>query len=345
MKSGSTCSGRTIAGVLAGAWRASPPAVDISVEKLEQAVPRLLQTGAGALAWRQLRGSKVSPGSIAALRAAYIGNAVHAAQHERDLIFVLKTFQAFQLDPILIKGWAAARPYGEPGLRPSGDIDLVVPSHQLKTAEALLKTQPLASYHIDLKHDEASKFGAASFEAMHARSVTSVVGDTPVRLLGPEDNLRVLALHLVKHGAWRPLWLCDVSAALEQLPPRFDWEICLGPDTRYRRWIECVVNLAQNLLTAKGDHAPWLELPRWLAPAVLKQWGQAYDSKPPLMREQVRGASATDAWRLLAGRWRNPVQATVDADAAFDNWPRWPYQLKDYAVRAGKFVPRVFRRA
>jgi hypothetical protein len=43
-----------------------------------------------------------------------------------------------------------------------------------------------------------------------------------IRILGAEDHLRLLCLHLLKHGAWRPLWLCDVAAALESRPSSFD---------------------------------------------------------------------------------------------------------------------------
>ena len=45
-----------------------------------------------------------------------------------------------------------------------------------------------------------------------------------------EDQLRQLCLHLLRHGACRPLWLCDVAVMLESLPGDFDWDRCLGGD-------------------------------------------------------------------------------------------------------------------
>ena len=42
------------------------------------------------------------------------------------------------LQPILIKGWAAARLYPETGLRPYGDIDVCVRPDQLAAAKKLL---------------------------------------------------------------------------------------------------------------------------------------------------------------------------------------------------------------
>ncbi len=39
-----------------------------------------------------------------------------------------------------------------------------------------------------------------------------------VRVPGLEDHLGILCLHLLHHGAFRPLWLCDIAAALETRP-------------------------------------------------------------------------------------------------------------------------------
>ena len=36
-----------------------------------------------------------------------------------------------------------------------------------------------------------------------------------VRVLSPEDDLRFLCLHLLRHGAVQPLWLCDICVLLE----------------------------------------------------------------------------------------------------------------------------------
>ena len=46
-------------------------------------------------------------------------------------------------------------------------------------------------------------------------------------------------------------------------------------------------------------------------------------------------------WKLnsaMRGRWRNPIQATVDREGAFDALPRLPYQLLDAASRAWLFL-------
>ena len=43
---------------------------------------------------------------------------------EHHLGQVVALLNATGIKPVVVKGWSAAQPYAEPGLRPSGDIDL-----------------------------------------------------------------------------------------------------------------------------------------------------------------------------------------------------------------------------
>ena len=150
---------------------------------------------------------------------------------------------------------------------------------------------------------------------------------TRVRILCHEDHLRLLSLHLLRSGARRPPWLCDVALLLEavqsptskvQSPIRtgshsdrvwgssptiregstivqnqggtgndFNWDVCLGSGVdrntkRNLNWIAVTIGLAQQLLRAEVPEIAnqalaerVRNLPRWLAPAVLSQWGRA----------------------------------------------------------------------
>ena len=69
----------------------------------------------------------------------------------------------------------------------------------------------------------------------------AALGDVPVRVLGPEDQLRLLCLHLARHGISRPLWLCDIGACLESSPPDFDWDCCLRGSKTLSDWTTCVL--------------------------------------------------------------------------------------------------------
>src|SRR5207244_784232 len=99
--------------------------------------------------------------------------------------------------------------------------------------------------------------------------------DAVVRVLSPEDELRMLCLHMLRHSCWRPIWLCDVAAAIEGRSHDFDWDLCLAGTRRDANWVSCSIGLARQLLACRADDAPVrvFNMPRWLEPAVLKQWG------------------------------------------------------------------------
>lgn len=68
------------------------------------------------------------------------------------------------------------------------------------------------------------------------KELVNLEGDK-IWVLCAEDHLRFLCLHLLKHGAWRPFWLCDVGMALESRSSNFDWDRCFGENKRRAEWI------------------------------------------------------------------------------------------------------------
>lgn len=333
-------SGQTVAAVLTGAWRASAPPLTITAEQLSAAVPLLLASGAGALAWQRIRGNFQAPASIRKqLRSACVHSAMQAARHEYALTKLLRVLRAADVDPILLKGWAVARFYPDSALRPVGDFDLYVASEQREAAEAVLSRPENQDYWVDLDHDELTRFEARSFQDLYKRSMTVKLGDTQVRVLGPEDQLRTLCLHFIKHGGWRPVWLCDIAAILESRHPEFDWERCLPRDMRYRQWVLCTLSLAHSILHAElGDAPVPTEAPNWITTAVLKQWNELPSSFLLPIRSDVRKHWRAPGQLLahLAQRWPNPIQATVDEEAEFDDSSRLPFQIRHCLARGIK---------
>ncbi|HYX40092.1 MAG TPA: nucleotidyltransferase family protein, partial [Pyrinomonadaceae bacterium] len=182
--------------------------------------------------------------------------------------------------------------------------------------------------------------------ALHARGETVLIGEARVRVLAPEDHLRLLCVHLLRHGAWRPLWLCDVAAAIETRAALFDWSRVLEGDQRRARWVGCAVGLAHKLLGARVEGTPFeaesRKLPRWLVPEVLKQWETPFPAQQaPMryrapMRKYVRRPRGL--WRDLLNRWPNPIEATVRVGGPFNELPRWPFQLANCVKRAARFL-------
>ena len=84
-----------VARILAGAWRASPPPLDLSRAQLVAAAPLLLASGAAGLAWWRLRGSPLAVAAEEArLRQAYRLHTLEAAVHRHRIIEAFRAFQA-----------------------------------------------------------------------------------------------------------------------------------------------------------------------------------------------------------------------------------------------------------
>jgi len=120
----------------------------------------------------------------------------------------------------------------------------------------------------------------------------------------------------------------------------------------HNRWglfgvVACTIGLAQKLLGADRADVPSTlsaqrELPRWLVPAVLRQWSRSLSPNyrapavPALLRQ-------IGAWKELAEdiylRWDQPVRATVALHRRFNDWPQWPYQLGELLLHSSE-VPK-----
>lgn len=335
-------SGKGVAAVLTGTWRRSPPQLEISAEEVAAISPLLVASGAGALGWWRLRHSSEQFLNSAPeqLRETYLHYAIRAAKQEREVVELLRGLRSAGMEPILLKGWAIGRLYPEAGLRPSGDIDLCVAPEQYGAAQAALSKPENQQYWVDLDHDEITRFHGRSFEDLYSRSELVTLGDGEVRILGAEDHLRIMCLHFVKHGALRPIWLCDVAAALESRTTSFDWDRCLGKNKRYMKWVLCTFALAHRLLGAELGDAPRTDLPTWLPASVLKQWITPYPSRlPPIAADfSKHWQEPGQLLEHLAKRWPNPIQATVDCDGDFNYAPRLPFQIRNCFARGMKLV-------
>ena len=249
------------------------------------------------------------------------------------------------IEPLLIKGRAAARFYAEPGLRPYGDIDLCFESAAYPKALAVLRSPEGVAINVDL-HNGLDRFYGISLEELLERSQAMKVGKIEVRIPGFEDHLRILCIHFLKHGAWRPLSLCDVAAAIESQPGKVDWTLCLGREQKRADWIACAIGLAHQLLGAGQDDAPVApnsgRLPRWLIPAVLRQWETPYPEWNETTERLVAHLRHPSRLRTeLIKRWPNPIRATMHLGAAFNEFPRLPFQVYSFLSQGARFLARL----
>jgi len=340
--------GALVAAALAGAWREKPPPPTLSGGELAEIAPLLVETACGALAWWRIRGTGEDGSAAAAqLRDAHRRHALQAAIHERELTAVVQTLAAAGIDALIVKGWAATRLYADPALRPYGDIDVcVAPDHLVAAKAALAASIPALNVDLvaGLEINQRVLPDLPSFEEAHARAMRVQLRDLEVPTVAPEDHLALLCVHLLSHGAWRPLWLCDVAAAVEQMPDEFDWDQCLGRSRRLATWVSATLTLAERLLGARIAKPPggFVPTPDWVEPAVLRQWafprpdypGDLVDLPP---RAYLRPRQAA---RVVRAHWVNPISATMLPGAAFNAMPRLPYQLRFVAWKAMRFVRR-----
>ncbi|MDE3230406.1 MAG: sugar transferase [Chloroflexota bacterium] len=185
-------------------------------------------------------------------RAAWIGN----RRLRGMLAVILEALAARGVEAIAVKGVALAlRYYGEPALRPAGDIDLLVRREDIPIcADALeslgchphlgmgnprefyplffrtLVYQFSADVTIEL-HWELTNLPLylprlRASEELWARAERIEIAGQPARYLAPADELRYLALHaVVQHGdVQRAIWLVDIAELVRNLPPDWDWD-------------------------------------------------------------------------------------------------------------------------
>lgn len=334
--------GQLVARLLAGTWRKAPPAPTGTAAEWAEISELLIRSGVAGLAWRRVRDTALRSTAFAQrLQQAYRHEALQVALHERSLQQALALLRQAGVEPLLVKGWAIARLYPEPGLRPYCDIDLCVAPEQYAAAQAALQSPAAQGSNVDL-HAGFGKFYDRQPAALFARSQLVRLGEVEVRVLAPEDHLRFLCLHLLRHGAVRPLWLCDIAVALENRPADFNWDWCLGAARQQADGIACVLGLAQQLFGVAVEGTPVeqraAQLPSWLLPTVWQAWGTPYHSPlqvAAFLRQPV------SLWHELPRHWPNTIMATMTVRAPFNEWPRWPFQLSHVAVRAASLLAQL----
>lgn len=347
----SSTRGQLVADVLARFWLDSTP-TDLTVEQLDEVTPLLHGSGGAGLGWWQIRNTPLArTASGELLHQSYRLLVLQAAMHEAKVRKTFKTLQENAIEPLLIKGWAVARLYPQPALRAYGDIDLIVRPRDYPRANNIAEDH-LRDCLLDF-HAPPFELADRSIEELFARSQLVGCGDQQVRVLCPEDHFALLAIHLLKHGAWRPLWLCDLAMMLHGINQKFDWRLCLGANPRRANWILAAVGLAQRLLAApvadEDIASRAAQLPAWLVGSVLRAWETPY---AVMQAPQRHRAPITSYLRQPRGllddllrRWPDPIVATITVNGTFGARRRKRYEVGNWLLRAGRVLTAASRRS
>lgn len=263
---------------------------------------------------------------------------------EKRIIEAFVFFRQNQIEPILIKGWAGAQNYPNPSERLFSDIDLIISPVDYDRALTILKSYQ-GGFPIDL-HLGARRHDTLPFEILYKNSQIIKCGDGEVRILCPEDHLRVLCVHWLTDGGEYKSKLWDIYYAVENRPATFDWEKCLTVVSETRqKWIIYTICLAHIYLGLKIADTPAAgklsDIPEWLIKTVEKEWASAERLVPlqQVLRDKKR------LWKQIKKRLPpNPIQATVDMEGEFDNKTRIFYQIGDMYVRFKPILKRIVER-
>jgi hypothetical protein len=326
---------KVIAAILAGSWRSPPSPLLVSSGELDEALSLVARTNAAALAWWRIRDTSLASLPAAqALHDAYRYATLEAELHQKRLSNVLRTLRAESIEPILIKGWDSARLYPQAGLRSYEDIDLVVRPHEVERAQATLDAKDTTSAIVDFDHAEISVFDTADWDGLYERSGIVDLAGIDVRVLSPEDHLRAICIHGLKHCFSNPLWLCDIAVSVERAGPDFDWTHCFGSRRTQSQWIGCAIGLARELLGCEvpAEAAKRIgAIPRWLVPNVLDtwvRWAIAGPDERMALRELKDNPASILA--VIARRWPSQLVVTFQRRAPLIDDPLWLQRLHEF---------------
>jgi len=338
--------GHLVAEFLTKSWTTSlQTKPDISDSEFEKITPLLYESGAAALGWWRVRNTELrGTPSAELLHQAFRLLVLRARTHETRTERLFRLFRQASIDVILVKGWAIARCYPEQALRPYGDIDLLVRPLDFDRAWRILQSEDARDCFTDL-NPRMFELDDRSIEDLFSRSQLLRCAEENVRVLAVEDHFALLSIHLLKHGAWRPLWLCDLGLLLDGMSSDFDWDLCLGKDKRRRNWILSAVGLARALLDASiNDEAIGAQAnaPPWLVEGVLKNWETPFAGSHAPHHHRAPIKSYLRRPRGIIGdltrRWPDPILATISANGMFAHRRRVRYQIQNCVQRAARLL-------
>jgi hypothetical protein len=260
---------------------------------------------------------------------------------ESQIVSAFRVFRRQGIEPVLIKGWAAARNYPSDVPRFYGDTDLAVSADDYAKAKTLVEGPEAEAKGVDL-HRELRHLDTLDWHRLTERSELVEVDGEGIRILAPEDHLRVMCSHWLTNGGGDRERLFDIYYAVQNRRDSFDWSRCLDVVTSNRRsWVIATVGLAHRYLGLSLDDIPFAreaeKLPRWLTTHIERAWADG---------SRLRGIdeSITDRKvfvRQIKNRLPpNPIQATIFCEAAFDDRSRVSYQVRDMF---GRMIPSVRR--
>ena len=247
---------------------------------------------------------------------------------EFEIVESFRFFRKRGIEPILIKGWAAARSYPEHSTRYYTDIDLAVSGSDFGIARDLLKSEAGSKIAVDL-HRELRHLDTKAWDEIFNDSQEIDLNGFAVRIPSDEDHLRILAVHWLNDGGANKERLWDIYHAVENRPANFDWDLCLNSVSEVRQqWIITAIGLAHKYLSLEIDGFTFADrakvIPKWLISTIEKEW----QSDVRLISLHRCLNDRKELFRQIKKRIPpNALQSTIEMEGRFDSRSRFPYQI------------------
>lgn len=261
---------------------------------------------------------------------------------EENIKTAFRIFRENGVEPILIKGWAAAREYPESYRRFSVDIDLCVAPENYEKGRALIETNPGNTLSIDL-HKGLRHLDSVGWNQLFENSELVQIDDVGVRILRAEDHLRILCVHWLTDGGAEKEKLLDIYYLLQNKNRRFDWEYCFRSiDPNRRDWIIKTVVMVNKYYKLDVSELPFAveldSVPEWFYKALEREWASGTRLRSIFSYYENR----EEFWRQIKKRLRpNPIQSTVFMEGRFDRSPRIFYQVGSFLKRLKPAIPKA----
>lgn len=270
--------------------------------------------------------------------AAYLLSWQRAERARPQAARALRALRAVAMPVVVLKGWALLDAYGDPALRPSSDLDLLVPASGFAEAARALEAAgwaPLAAsaghaqaftsprLDVDLHRHALEEFvGTGHDAALWAGALPATIAGEPALVLDVVDQFLVACVHGLRWNPSPPVhWIADAVLLLRAAAAAFDWDRlvaraqALGLEAPLQAGLRYLAaELAVEIPVAAFDRlgaaaVPWARrvafAARQLAPerrGLLQAWAVRHELTT---RETARsGRAAKRPLRSMAGAWR-----------------------------------------
>jgi hypothetical protein len=249
------------------------------------------------LVYEQIKDLALPDELMEELRESYLSTAASNVRHYHDLAKVLGMLKEEGISVIVLKGAHLAEiVYGNIGLRPMCDVDLLVRKDDLSMAQTRLieagyypfnSRLPL-DIHWSIEHNIVPPL-PIDIKGIWERAEVARIAGVEVLVLSPEDLLLHLCIHLSFHHLFEYAGvrsLCDITETIRHYEGRIDWNVIRD---RAKTWranhaVELSLLLARELLDA--------DIPETVLP---KRKAEYLDSQAQwAMRRIFNGASGGD---------------------------------------------------